>query len=651
MAAGNLSLEELLEEGYKRIARDGARLAGTNYPAYKGQTLSPMSDLTQRARGLQEKYSAKGAPYANKIRNVLNRNSGGISDNDIASQLAFIKQGQEGYNRRSALGKLQKQFGGNFNPQRFNQKTGRDIGRGLSELESNLRDIGNVGSNLDNSRNIQTAKTLQNLQALKQGQRENLIANLNQFGNQKHALNNFKNRVARNQFDQEVSAPYRKIDNLAMLLDSMKGEVLQGVNPDLEKSKFAQLQKAIGLYDAQRPPYGGELVADAPAELETSQSLLGRFNPNFRDSSYGARKAGAKNIAGRPNISSEVLGSLPAAMKGKLEQLEYAGNDRLKQDLRALAQKYTKLGQHNSPQHLKEAEARAREITRAMLEQRNKLSEGSFKEGLSTKHQADITNLGLLDTQGRQGQAEYSDAINRIRSLNELGATKWKNKQAENEEIYKNYQNQSNWELPRARRQGMEVGRNNAVNDIFSGLSGRNISLDNLAALNTNYSELEKERDRYRGQIDTEKARYQGELDSLQKIIDAQKRESALNQSRAAEAQRAEAEAKRQAEAQKRAAAERQRLEAIKQSAKPSTRFRGEEIQEATNRLKQALRSNYPALGLKYSNPAEMLHYLKGQGQPLPPEVANYDKILSEAKADWYPQYDNYFIKGYGGSY
>ena len=46
------TLEGMVEKGYSRLAQDRARLGGLNYPAYQGKTLAPMSDLTQRARGL-----------------------------------------------------------------------------------------------------------------------------------------------------------------------------------------------------------------------------------------------------------------------------------------------------------------------------------------------------------------------------------------------------------------------------------------------------------------------------------------------------------------------------------------------------------------------------------------------------------------------
>lgn len=545
MAQGNLSLEELIEEGYKRIARDRARLSGTNYPAYQGKMIAPMSDLTQRARGLQEKFASKAAPFQKKIESVLSRKNAGISDDDIAKQLEFIKQGQQGYSQNNILGKLQKRFGAAYDQNRaagFNQKLGKDTDRGLAELGSNLRNIGGLSANLDRTRNQQTARALQELQAQKQGRRGDLVNSLQQFGSQKHALANMKSQASRNQFDQEVNSPYRKIDSLQQMLDTMSRGMEGGdIHPDLEQSKFSELQKAIGLYDGTKGPYTGQLIADATPEMEVSQQLLGNLNPNFRDSMYDKRKSAVKNLLGKESISKAVLERLPENIKGTVGQLEYAGKKRLKQDLSGIAQKYIKLGQHNSPQHIKSAEERAREINQAMLEQRNRLLEGTLKNDLTQQHQSDIGMLKDLDIQGLQGQREFGDVMGNIRNLNQLGTTKWKNNQADNEELYKNYSNESNWELPHMRRVAEQRGKQDAFSDILSKMQERNISLDNLANLNTNYSEMEKERDRYRGELDTEKKRYQGQLDNLQKIIDTQKREMALAQTRAQEASRAQA--------------------------------------------------------------------------------------------------------------
>ena len=544
MAQGNLSLEELIEEGYKRVARDRARLSGANYPSYRGKMIAPMSDLTQRARGLQEKFTSKPAPFSKKIESVLSRKSVGIGDDDISKQLEFIKQGQQGYSQSNILGKLQKRFGAAYDQNRaagFNQKLGKDTDRGLAELGSNLRNIGGLSANLDRTRNQQTARALQELQAQKQARRGDLVSSLQQFGSQKHALANMKSQAARNQFDQEVNSPYRKIDSLQQMLDTMSRGMEGGIHPDLEQSKFSELQKAIGLYDGNKGPYTGQLIADATPEMEVSQQLLGNLNPNFRDSMYDKRKNTVKNLLGKESVSKAALEQLPENIKASLGQLEYAGKKRLKQDLSGLTQKYIKLGQHNSPQHIKSAEERAREINQAMLEQKNRLFESTLKNDLTQQHQSDIGMLKDLDIQGLQGQREFGDVMGNIRNLNQLGTTKWKNNQADNEELYKNYNNEANWELPHMRRAAEARGKQDAFSDIFSGMQERNISLENLANLNTNYSEMEKERDRYRGELDTEKTRYRGELDNLQKIIDTQKREMALAQTRAQEAARTQA--------------------------------------------------------------------------------------------------------------
>jgi len=266
-------------------------------------------------------------------------------------------------------------------------------------------------------------------------------------------------------------------------------------------------------------------------------------------------------LVGRESIGKEVLEQLPENIRASVGQLEYAGKKRLKQDLSGITQKYIKLGQHNSPQHIKSAEERAREINQAMLEQKNRLFESTLKNDLTQKHQNDIGMLKDLDIQGLQGQREFGDVMGNIRSLNQLGTTKWKNNQADNEELYKNYSNESNWEMPHMRRVAEQRGKQGAFSDIFSGMQERNISLDNLANLNTNYSEMEKERDRYRGEMNTEKTRYQGQLDSLQKIVDTQKMEMALAQTRTQDAAREQAA--RQAEANTRQA-EGERYEAEK---------------------------------------------------------------------------------------
>jgi hypothetical protein len=111
--------------------------------------------------------------------------------------------------------------------------------------------------------------------------------------------------------------------------------------------------------------------------------------------------------------------------------------------------------------------------------------------------------LGLY---GDQGQKEFGDTLSKIRDMNKLGSTKWGNEQAENEDLYKNYQNEAAWEWPHMKGVIAGNARSGALGDVFRGLSNRGIGLDQLAALNTNYSELEKENLTRRAELDTRDA-------------------------------------------------------------------------------------------------------------------------------------------------
>ena len=65
---GQLSYPELAQEAQKLLTRDQSRLAGSNYPVYKGKTTTPMSTLTQRQRELEAQFRGKPAPYSKKSR-------------------------------------------------------------------------------------------------------------------------------------------------------------------------------------------------------------------------------------------------------------------------------------------------------------------------------------------------------------------------------------------------------------------------------------------------------------------------------------------------------------------------------------------------------------------------------------------------------
>lgn len=543
------TLEGQLEEGYRRLAQDRARLGGLNYPAYRGKTLAPMSDLTQRARGLQEYYAGKPTPYSNKISSVLSRPTG-LSDNSISGLLDNTGGRQRDYGN-SLLGKLQKEFRSSYNDRvdRFQRKSGRDIDRGVGEFRGKLGDIKTLSGNLDQNANQATAKALQSLSGQKQARRNLLIDNLDQFGKQKHALTNLKLQADKAAFDQEARDPHEKANRLEEVLNNANNAIRGEIHPDLEQSMANQVNQAMTAYNTPTSRYQGQMIADSNPELEVSQELLGRLSPKFRDSFYPERKelTGRLSNAGS-SVSQSALDKVPEAIRGQIEQLEYAGKKRLKSDLGTLANKYTRLGQYGSPQHMSAAEERARELNQASLEQRNKLIEGNLKNQLQMQHQSNIGDIEKLGMLGELGQQEFGGALQNIRDLNRLGSTKWQNSQAENEELYKNYMNEAMWMWPHMRGAAMRSGRSGAFSDVFNTMRNNNISLENLANLNTNYQELERERDNYRTQIANQANQYQGQLNNLQSIIDTQRRELELRNQRQAEQARLERERQQAAE-------------------------------------------------------------------------------------------------------
>jgi len=509
--------EELTREAYKLLAKEKARVGGLNYAPYKGASVSPMSSLTQRARTLQEQFAAKPAPYSGKIQSVLSRDNQGITPANVQELLGQLQGAQRGFSQGPILDKLRDEFRSAIEP-RIGGFTGRiegDIGRYLPEAQGTLENLARVSGSLESSRNRQTASTFQDLQAGKQAQREALLKNLEQFGAQKQAYNNMGIGANKAQFDREANEPYRKLQLLEQALRTTGVNPDEPLHPDLAKSQTEQIAQALRAYgvDPSRPStqwdttrtqparYTGQLVAGLPAEIAASGNILERLDPSLRDSYTDQRKALTRGLLDNPSLSASAVGKLNPAMAGKVSMLEQSAQERMQKDLEALGNQYIRLGQYKSPQHLKAAEERAAELNKAVLEQRNKILQESLRDQLALGHEEEIDKIKQLGQIGGQSQKDYGDLLKTIRDTNKLGAEKFANNQAENEELYKNYQNENLWQWPHmraaARSEGMQAGigegRSGALGEVFRGLGDRNISLDNLAALNTRYSEIEKE--------------------------------------------------------------------------------------------------------------------------------------------------------------
>lgn len=515
--ASDLAPEQLLEEGAKILARDQARLSGLSYPVYKGQTVAPMSSLTQRARTLKEGFARKPAPYSRKLETVLNRSNAGI---DPTNQLRMLGQRQQDFSDSSVLGALRRQFRESYNPNidRFRAKGQEDVRRGLNEASGELRDIGRASGDLEQSSNEQLVKALQELQTQKQGRREGLTGTLEQFGAQKHGYTNLANQAQRNQFNEEAAAPYNRMERLREALGPLNAN-MESAHPDIQAQSGKDALQALRAYgvdvsapvgawgEARTAPatYKGQLVANLPPEILASHSTLEAVNPKFKDTAYDQRKGLLRQLMTDRGVGQRAEEAVPERMRGAVEALEYEARQKLNKDMASINGRFISRNMYGSSAHRRAAEERAQEINRATLGERNKLLQESMKSELSLGHQGQLSNLRQLGLYGDQGQREFGDTLSKIRDMNKLGSTKWGNEQAENEDLYKNYQNEAAWEWPHMKGVIAGNARSGALGDVFRGLSNRGIGLDQLAALNTNYSELQKENANRRAELDTER--------------------------------------------------------------------------------------------------------------------------------------------------
>jgi hypothetical protein len=527
----DLAPQELIDEAAKILAKDQARNSGLNYPIYRGQTIAPMSSLTQRARTLKEGFAAKPAPYSQKLESVLNRSNAGVSPQNIQNQLGNLSQGQQNFSDNKMLGSLRKQFRQLYDPKidNFRNKGQKDLRTSLQETSKDYDNIARASGVLEQSSNQQLAKKLQELQSQKEARREGLIGTLDQFGAQKHGYTNLANKVAQNSFNQEASLPYKKMEMLREALGPLSGNMELGVHPDIQFQSGKDALQALRAYgvDVSKPveewgeartvptTYKGKLMADLPPEILASHSTLEEVSPKYKDSFYDKRKGIVQQLMRDDNVGNQAMANVPERMRGPIQALESDAKKRFKKDLAAINNQYIRANNYGSSQHLKDAEERARQISKATLAERNKLLQDAMKSELSLGHQGQLSNLQQLGLYGEQGQKEFGDTLGKIREMNKLGSTKWGNEQAENEELYKNYQNEAAWEWPHMKGVISGNARRGALGDVFRGMENRNISLDELAALNTNYSELQKENLARRGELSTRDAT----IDDLQRQL------------------------------------------------------------------------------------------------------------------------------------
>lgn len=503
---GQLAPQQLLEEAYKLIAKDKAKLSGTNYAPYRGATVSPMSTLTQKARGYQNYFANKPAPYSNKINTVLNKSNEALPQGNIQDLLNTMRESQSMSNENTLMGQLKNNFRSSYTPEReagYKALTNGDIGRSGQELSGKLQDINKAASNLEGAKNSQIVKILQELQQGKQLRREGLIDTQERFGNQKHTHGNKVIEADRARFNQEANAPQERLKMLTQALEPHRQNFGSGqMHPDLENPAAQEIISALRAYgiDPTKPTeqwenartepsrYKGQMVAGLTPEMESSYNLAERISPSYKDVHHAQRKDIVRGLTGNETTAGKALRNVPAAMQGRIAQLETEASERLGKDMAVINNKYIKLGQYNSPQHIREGEERAQEINRAMMGQRNSYLDEALRNQISMQHESEIGNIRKARQLGEAGHQEFGKMMGDVHKLNKLGSTKWENEQDELDQLYKNYQQENLWEWPHMRNATM-----NQNGGMFGSNNAGGLGLNALANTHAAYSELNKE--------------------------------------------------------------------------------------------------------------------------------------------------------------
>lgn len=487
---GDLAPEQVAQEAERALARDRIRLNNVNSATYPGRTISPMSSLTQRGRTLQKQFNSQPAPYSANIVNTLTRPNTSLSPQGIQELLNIISQGQSNLQTKGQ-NIVANQFGSSLTPYNnriagVQKRNARDLQSGLAEAGSKVQNINREFGAIEGERNRAVGRNFQNLQGSEQAKRQLLLNNLEKFGNQQHGYNNLSSDIERRRFEEEANAPEARAQKLASTLDRSRGLINENVLPELQKAGGSNIARALNTYNNPLPPYKGDVIAPLPSEIRTSHNVLERIDPEINDTYSGARNNLVGELSNPRSIGERALADVPNSIRPQVKQFDRDAKARIKKDIQDINNQYLRIGQFGTEQHRKDLEARTREINRSALEQRNKILQGSLVDQFKLQQGEDIGKNKQLDALRRSGETEYADLLNKITQMNKLGSTKWQNNQAEEEELYKNYNRAGANEWP-----SNSSGR--LPSDIFSNLPNRDIGLDNLNNLRTNYSELNKD--------------------------------------------------------------------------------------------------------------------------------------------------------------
>lgn len=507
---------QLQEAAKKILARDAIRLGNTNYTPYTGKTVSPMSSLTQKAQELEAKRTQKGIPYSNSLNILANKSNQGISSDNIRDILGDLQNKHNSFNRDITGKRLNKQFQSSFDPYRaqYNNRFNNDTRLRLDDTKIDLEELNDKIKTLGlNKKGHNIAfDAITNSSMGKQNRENNLIGMQKEFGNQKHGVNNIGLTADKARFEAEKREPYERLSNLQKVLDSLN---MEEDHPDLMANNARQLEKALKAYgvdtslpvdqwaqsatpNIHTPIYTGKLAEPINADMATSYDLAENISPSYRDKNYTERKNIRKELVNNPNnIDNFVNNELTGRLAPRYRLIDEEAKQKAKADMTALNAKYIKQGMYGGQSHIKSASERMQELNNAAYGTTAKTLNNELMSGVGSKHSDTLNKIGKLSQYDQLANSEFANMLNDVKRTNTMGIEKWKNDQANNEQLYKAYQNEKGYQQPRllgnATRTGFNVGYGAGIDGIENHFSNQGIDLSQISDLQGRYNNLEKE--------------------------------------------------------------------------------------------------------------------------------------------------------------
>ena len=547
-----------LQDAAKRIlARDAIRLNNTNYSAYPGKTISPMSSLTQKAQELEARRTQKGIPYNSSLNTLANKPNQGMSDGNIQDLLAGLQNKHNDFNTNITERRLGKQFQSGFAPYqaRYNNKFNRDTALRLDDSKLDLEQLNDKFKDLEHNKNSTAFNAISNSSMGKQARESNLIGMQKEFGTQKHGINNIGLTAEKARFEAEKREPYERLSNLQRILD---GSNMDEEHPDLLANNAKQLEMALKAYGVDTslpvdqwgqssapnlytPTYTGKLAEPINADMATSYGLAENISPSYQDKNYAERKNIRKELVNDPNnIDSFVNRELPDKLAPRYRLIDQEAKQKAKADMTSLNAKYIKQGMYGGQSHIKSASERMQELNNAAYGTTAKTLNNELMSGVNSKHSEAINKIGKLNQYDQLANSEFGNMLNDVKRTNTTGIEKWKNDQGNNEQLYKAYQNEKGYQQPRLLGNARDSGINLGINGVDNYYANQGIDLSQISDLQGRYNNLEKELADSRSQIKT-----QNDYEAQKRQREHDERVAQINRE-AAERSRAYAEIDRQ---------------------------------------------------------------------------------------------------------